>query len=357
MTNAPNHSPRILIVRVGAMGDVLHGMPAVAALHEHIPNAYIGWAIEPHWSPLLRSDSFAVPRSESMPMVDRVHEVPTREWSRHPLSLATLASIRRLRQELRAEKYDIAIDLQGSIRSSVIARMSGAKTIVGNAAPRERQARWLYTQCVQPTQANVVDQAAEIVSTAIHQPLQVAKVTLPTFTAEQQWRDDLLHTLPQGPLVFLAPTAGWGAKQWPAERFGELARRLSDHGCNVLVNAQPEGIDRVAKAVVSASQSRGRAVSCTMPQLLELVQCCDLVIAGDTGPLHLAAAVSVPALGLYGPTDPARNGPWGTRSRVLRHPSSRTDYRRHPEVERGLAAITVDEVFAQAIEMLGRWLS
>lgn len=352
MGNRLNDAPNILIVRVGAMGDVLHAMPAVAALRAAMPEARIGWAIEPHWSPLLRTHPGVMSRGAEMPLVDHVHAVPAKEWSRHPFSFATLRSIRNLRRELRWQRYDIAIDLQGSIRSSVIARMSGARQIVGSADPREKQAGWLYRQRVQTRKTNVVEQAVEIVSAAMKLSLQPVKAPLPVSQPSEQWCDALFRELPERPAVLLAPTAGWGAKEWPAVRFGYLARALDERGYTVLVNASPFGPDGAAGMVVAAAQGRGRAVPCTIPQLMALVQRVALVIAGDTGPLHLAAACGVSALGLFGPTDPLRTGPWGMRSKTLRHRLSQTDHRRHATVERGLAEITVDEVLESALELL-----
>ncbi|MEZ2347301.1 glycosyltransferase family 9 protein [Terriglobus sp. RCC_193] len=347
-----NDAPNILIVRVGAMGDVLHALPAVAALRAAMPEARIGWAIEPHWSPLLRTHPGVATRGPEMPLVDRVHAVPAKEWLRHPFSFATLRSIRGLRRELRWQRYDIAIDLQGSIRSSVIARMSGARQIVGSADPREKQAGWLYQQRVKTRKTNVVEQAAEMVAAAMKLPLQPVKAPLPVSKPAEQWCDALFRELPERPVVLLAPTAGWGAKEWPAVRFGYLARALEERGYTVLVNASPFGPDGAAGTVVAASQGHCRAVPCTIPQLMALVQRVALLIAGDTGPLHLAAACGVPVLGLFGPTDPLRTGPWGMRTKTLRHRLSQTDHRRHAMVERGLAEITVDEVLEAALEQL-----
>lgn len=345
-------APKILIVRVGAMGDVLHAMPAVAALRAVLPDAEIGWAIEPHWASLLRADAGVRTRGVEMPLVDTIHEVPAKQWSRKPLSWKTLRSILTLRKELRAKRYDLVIDLQGTIRSSVIAWMSGAREVVGHDAPREAQARWFYTLKVKTTRANVVAQAAEIVADAVDLGIEPIKAPLPLCEPAEQWCDDLFATLPKRPVVLIAPTAGWGAKEWPAVRYGHVARTLDQAGYTVLVNASPKGPDGAAGTVVAASQGHCCAVACTIPQLMALVQRVALVIAGDTGPLHLASAAGVPVLGLFGPTDPLRNGPWGQPARVIRHKLSKTDHRRHAAVERGLAEITEDDVVACALELL-----
>jgi heptosyltransferase-1 len=343
---------RILIVRVGAMGDVLHAMPAVAALRATVPDAEIGWAIEPKWSPLLRASEDALPLSPAMPLVDRVHLVATKEWSKQPFSLATMRSVLALRRELRAQQYDIAIDLQGSIRSSVIARMSGARRVVGSATTRESQARWLYSQSVGLQRAHVVEQAAEIVSAVLGSPVKSTTASLPVDPVAGQWCDSLLRGRSAGPLVVLAPTAGWGAKEWPAARYGAVAEALASRGCTVLVNASPFGVDAVANRVVSSSSGAASAVPCTLPQLTSLLRHASLLVAGDSGPLHLAAALGVPVVSIFGPTDPVRTGPWGSPSRVLRHGTSITDHRRHREPEAGMLQIGVGQVLDAAESLL-----
>jgi heptosyltransferase I len=184
--------------------------------------------------------------------------------------------------------------------------------------------------------------------------LRPAAVSLPVDEfAEASCSALLARTLPgQERFVLLAPTAGWGAKQWPAERYGAVAAELGQAGYRVLVNATSRE-DASAAAVVLASGGAAAVLPCSMAQMIALVRRASLVIAGDTGPLHLAAALGRPVVGLYGPTDPARNGPYGTRSRVLRHAVSVTDHSRRASTEEGLMRITVDEVVAAALELLG----
>lgn len=328
------------------MGDILHGMPAITALRHALPDAHIGWVVEPHWSPLLQASGTSCPRTPQMPLVDRVHFAETRSWSKRPLSFRTLQSILDLRAELRAEHYDIAIDLQGSIRSAILAKLSGAKQILGPAAPREKQAAWLYRTKVATHSEHVIPQACEIAG-ALGIPLAPATVSLPLDKDAEIWA----ASLPCENSIFLAPSAGWGAKQWPADRYGELARRLAANGYSVLVNAvHPQ--DPLAKAVVRASDGIATPVVASIAQLIALTRRMKLVVAGDTGPLHMAAALQVPVVAIFGPTDPARNGPYNTTSRVLRDPSSVRDHRRHAAPEAGLLRITVDQVYAAALELL-----
>lgn len=354
MDEQPNISPdinrplRVLVVRVGAMGDVLHAMPAVAALRQRHPDWFIGWAIDPCWHELLQL-------GPSMPLVDRCYPVRTREWKQRPFSLGTLSDIRALRRELRGERFDLCVDMQGSIRSSLIGWIAGAKRFAGLAEPREQPARWMYGQRVKVNAAHVIEQGCEILGTAAGEPLAPLKVELPTDNAADAWRDELLARLipdtPTPKFAVIAPSAGWGAKQWPAERYGAVAAALARAGYVPLVNAVFAG-DMLANAVVDASAGSAVVVPCSVGQLTALLRRTSIVIAGDTGPLHLAAALDRPVVALFGPTDPARNGPYGTPSRVLRHASSRKDHTRHSETEEGLMQITADEVVAAAFDLL-----
>jgi heptosyltransferase I len=335
---------RVLIVRVGAMGDVLHGMPAVAALRKALPGCFIGWAIEPRWMPLLADED------GRMPLVDRVHAVRTRDWKRRPISGATAREIAALRRELRAERYDVCVDLQGSIRSAAIGWMAGAKRFVGADAPRERAARILYGQRVGLAARNVIPQACELVGAGVGIRLGPAKVELPVEVEAERWCDGVVSGNER--FVVIAPAAGWGAKEWGAGRYAELAKGLTVAGVRVLVNEAAGSSDGVAAEI--ARGSGATVVGSTLAQMIALMRRAALVVGGDTGPVHLAAALGQPVVALFGPTHPDRNGPAfvGARVRVLRDPGSVTDHRRHRETEAGLGRIRVEEVLAAALAML-----
>src|SRR3954471_22182286 len=161
---------KILIVRLGAMGDVLHALPAVAALRATFPEASIGWAIEENWAELLRAKESpaAAPRSTARPLVDNVHLLNTKRWRREIFEPETHKQVRRLRREFHAQGYQLAIDVQGSAKSAVVARLSGAKNIIGGESPREGPAKILYTETVAigSEHAHVIDQTRELVREA-----------------------------------------------------------------------------------------------------------------------------------------------------------------------------------------------
>ncbi len=350
---------KVLIVRIGAMGDVLHAMPAVAALRERHPGWSIGWAIEPRWSELLQIAGDPQDLTQGVALasgaivrrglVDRWYSVPAAAWRKRPLAGRTMAEILALRRVLRAQRFDLCVDMQGAVKSAVVASMAGAKSVAGPAEPRERIARQWYRQRVELKATHVVEQGCELLGAAVGETLAPAHVTLPMNERAEHWADEMVG---QERFVLVSPGGGWGAKVWPPERFGRVAAELGQMGIRTVVNATPNG-SREADEVVAASGGAARTVPCSVRELIALVRRAAVVIGGDTGPLHLAAALEKPVVGIYGPTDPARNGPYGTRSRVLRDQESVTSHKRSHQVEAGMLRITVEEVVEAAREMLG----
>ncbi len=340
---------------MGAMGDILHALPAVTALRLSHPDWQIGWVVEPRWLPLLkagcegaREQGSAIDncRSPAMPLIDRVHFAPMRAWKRRPLSATTFAEIKSLRRELRAAQYHAVLDLQGALRSAAIGRISGCRRRIGESKPREWPARWLFTERVTTHGAHVIEQDVELASAVAGDDLMAADPLLPLDPAAENWCSDWLAATFPGdlrPIALITPGAGWGAKRWPPERYAHVAHGLGERGLRVLVNAGP-GEELLAQTI--ASGGAAVPVSPILPQLIALTRRIALCIGGDTGPLHLASALGRPVVGIYGPTDPSRNGPFGTRARVLRSPESRRDHSRRSAPEAGLLTITPDDVLA-----------
>ena len=330
------------------MGDVLHALPAVTALRRLKPALGIGWVVDPRWAPLLAGDG------GSGQVVSQLHLAETTLWSRDPFSTATRRSILDLRRNLRQPRYTAAIDLQGTLRSAVLGRFAGARQFAGFADPRERPALWLYRQNLPRTGRHVVEQGAALLGGALDLKLEPTReVSLPRIAAAEDWAEDVVSRLSPGqPFALLSPTAGWGAKQWPAERFGALAAALRQQGLAVLVNAAHPA-DPVASAAIAASNGASTIVSGGIPGLVALTRRAAGAVGGDSGPLHLAAALGTPLVALFGPTDPDRNGPWGAGPmRVLRHPDSHTTYKRTAAPERGLAQLDVPTVLRAALDTL-----
>jgi heptosyltransferase I len=335
----------VLIVRLGAMGDILHSFPAVTALRKTHPEWFFGWAVEPQWEKLFRAND-AKPGSAGMPLVDRLHIVPAKRWAKSPLSGTTLHEIRAVRRELREARYDIAIDLQGAVRSALLAQLARPARLIGEAEPREWAAKWLFQERVATRGVHVIEQSIEVVNAVAQESLPFVLPLLPCDPASEAYAEQL----PQ-PLVLLNPGAGWGAKRWPAARYGEVGKRLAERGFHIAINSGPSEQD-LANEIVQTSGGAAMAISPSISELIAVTRRAALVIAGDTGPLHLACALNRPVVGIFGPTDPARNGPYHSPSRVLRHPESKRDHTRHAAPEAGLLTITPDAVTNAALELL-----
>jgi len=346
---------RLLIVRLGSMGDILHTLPAATALRKALPEATLGWVVEERWAELLctLAEPRSGPRSPRRPLVDQVHTVDTRKWRGSVFSPQTWERVGASLSELRAPRYEVAVDFQGAVRSALLTRWSKAPVCYGAKQPRENVASMFYTRQVMTSGDHVVEQNLSLAEAVAEQQLEVPAVELPHDQMAEKHCDDWLKREGLSGFVVLNPGAGWGAKQWPAERFGFVAKQLAADGFRSLVNFGP-GEEKLAEAVEVASAGAAEAVGCTLTELISLSRRASLFIGGDTGPMHLAAALGIPVVAIFGPTNPARNGPFGTQSVVLRNPLSPTTHARRAQPDAGLMEIGADQVVASARQLLRR---
>jgi lipopolysaccharide heptosyltransferase I len=344
---------RLLVVRLGAMGDIIHSLPAATALREAFPEAMLGWLIEERWAELLCTlpTPRSGPRSPQRPLVDRIHSVNTKQWRAAPFSVQTWERIAAGLSDLRAARYDAAVDLQGAVRSSLLARWSGAPVIYGSAQPRENLASMFYTRPVIAAGEHVVEQNLSLAEAVAGRSLKMPQIQLPRDQAAEQQCSARLEKRGIRNFVLLNPGAGWGAKQWPAERYGQVAGQLAEDGLKSLINFGP-GEEDMARAVQTASGGATEIFTGSLTQLIALTRRAHLFIGGDTGPMHLAAALSVPVVGIFGPTNPARNGPFGASNVVLRSLSSATSYKHLAEPDSGLLEVSPEQVVAAARRLL-----
>jgi heptosyltransferase-1 len=336
------------------MGDLIHAIAAVSALRAALPACKIGWVVEKRWSELLCASGFSFrgERSQERPLVDDLFPVDLRALRSNPVSPAIWKEMRGCFAELRAAGYDHVVDIQGAIRSALIARLSGAAESWGESNPREAPAAIFYRHTVPVSGSHVAQQNLVLISAVAGIRLDYCAPLLPRDAGSTRWCGQVLIDRGSG-FCILNPGAGWGAKCWPPSSFAEVARRLADVGVRSLVNFGP-GEERLAREVVESSDGAAEAISCTVSQLIALTRRAGLFIGGDTGPMHLAAALGVPVVGLFGPTNPERNGPWGTSSIVLRSQQSATSYHHTARPDRALQSVSPAEVARAALALLPR---
>lgn len=332
---------RILIVRLSAIGDVVHGLPVLNALRAALPDAHIAWLVESRAAELLRGH----------PSLDEHVELP-RGWLKSP------SAVLRLRNRLRASRFDVAVDLQGLTKSALAAWLSGAKTRIGfgGAAGREIS-RWLNNTLVEPSGTHVIDRNLDLLHPlGIHKP--AVRFELCEHARDGHFAESVIEAgnLSSGCAV-INPGAGWASKLWPAERFGQVAAHLGRrHRLPSLVVWGGARERALADAVVAASA--GQAVvapSTTLLEMAALARRAHLFIASDTGPLHIAAAVGTPCVGLYGPMPAERNGPYGPEHVSLQAMKLEGGSRRRRSAgPESMLAISVGSVCAACDEILSR---
>lgn len=300
----------ILVVRLGALGDLVHALPVVAAIRDAWPEARIDWLVDARYAGLL---SFVSGFDRAIVVGARQPGAGVRPGT-GDVSFAGLRGWAAAVRHLRAQRYDAAIDAQGLMKSAALARLSGARRVIGFTAEylREPAARVWYTEAAEPGRGEHVVRK----NLALVRALGIEPGPL-RFPLAAPLDPGLAATLPapggdgRRRFAILNPGAGWPNKRWSAGRFGALAALLRDrHGLPSLVTWGP-GERELAESVVRASDGAARLAAATgIGDLIALCGCASLFVGGDTGPLQLAAALGAPVVGVFGPTSPARNGPW-----------------------------------------------
>lgn len=305
---------RILIVRLGSLGDILHSLPALAALKESFPEWEMDWLVERRWRPLL----------EGIPLVSRILELDTLAWRREPFSPRVWSALRRAIQALRERRYDGAVDLQASLKSAAACYLSEAREIIGFDKPwlKEPACAVFYTRRIATGAVHIVE-ANLALAAALG-----ARATPACFPLPPGDPQSLPADLPPGGLAVLNPGAGWPAKRWPPENYAVVCDRLeTDFSLPTVLNCGPDEEELAHQVRRACRRSAPRVYRGNLPGLIALLRRSRLMVGPDTGPVHLAAALGVPTVGLFGPTDPRRNGPYGPHTRLLRPDNATTSYR------------------------------
>ena len=297
---------RVLIVRLSSLGDVVHTIPVAVAIRRHYPDAVIDWVVDEAIAPLLAM----------VPVIDNVLVLRSK-------NVSTISTWFRLCRELQSCNYDIAFDVQGLVKSAVVARFSGATRVIGFSKPflREPWAKWLYREEADPgSPIHVVDRNLGIL-TALN--IKDRNYTFPFELVDIAAVDEIYARLGSrnNPFVLLNPNAAWVNKCWPAESFGAVAAYIRDrHGLRTVVVWNSSSQEDEARMHLVVASSDGAAVSApptTLVELASVIKAGVLFISGDTGPLHIAGALGTPVVGIYGPSNPERNGPWSSRDEVV----------------------------------------
>ena len=324
--------PRFLVVRLGSLGDIIHTFPAVAALRETFPKADIVWLTDPRWKVLVETSELAT----------EIWEVETRSYN----------SVRDILSRIHKGQFTTAIDYQGLWKSAALPFLGRVLRRIGFASysVREFGVPLLYTDRVRCTQAHIADQNGELsVRAGARNGVGCFQLSVPSL--QEAFALQLLRGFGVQKYVVLSPGGGWRSKCWPPERYGALCQKIySNLRLRCILNQGPG--DEACITAVKAASGDAAPIACTssLHQLMVLLRNALCVVAGDTGPLHLAVSLGMPVVALFGPTDPARNGPYrhgcdSARDIVLRSSLAVTTYKRRDQPDPSLLELDVDTVF------------
>jgi heptosyltransferase-1 len=319
---------RFLLIRLGSLGDIINAVPAAAALRDTFPESQIDWAVEPQWKRLL----------EGNPDLNRIVSVDRKSAGGMAATLG----------RLRAVKYTCAIDFQALYKSALLGFFSGAPRRIGFTSEyaREGFAARFYTDRVNPRGPHKVDHNLTLVESAGAAKSEPRYPIAVRPEEESEVARELeKHSLKD--FFVMSPGGGWRSKCWPPERYGQLhAKILARYGWRGVIGFGPGEEGLAAEVVSAAGDSAPVAIPMGLGPLIALLRRAKFLVSADTGPLHLACALGVPVVGLYGPTDPSRNGPFSAEDVVVRNLRlAETDYRRGKMYARSMLSISVEQVF------------
>lgn len=319
MKKRGSYEKTILVIRLGAMGDILHALPAVASLKKSFPDHSLAWLISRKWFPLV----------EGNPFVDELV----------PFDRDDIGALLRTRQTLRSLQPEIAIDFQGLLQSALAGRAASAHRFFGfdRSVAREPLAARLYTDRIAVTGPHRIERNLQLVAAAGASQL-----------TEESWIPPSLAEagLPASPFILASPFAGWAGKQWPTEFYDQLGRILKPEGLQLVLNVSPD------QTAVVRSFRNVTVHSSSLPGLIYATRRAEAVLGVDSGPLHLAAALKKPGVALFGPTDPAQTGPFKSPMTVLRQADTATTYKREAKVHASMESISPGEVAKALLKSL-----
>jgi heptosyltransferase I len=317
LTRTQEKDSGILVIRLGAMGDIIHALPAAASLKASFPQRKLSWLLAPRWMPLL----------EGNPYIDEMIG----------FERSGLAALKATWRRLRRKQFDLAFDFQGLLQSALAGRTARPRLFYGfsRAVARESHAAWFYDHSIDVTGPHRVERNLQLVTAAGATEL-ITQAWIPQGVPEGH--------LPQGRFILTNPFAGWAGKEWPLPFYELLGQELQKEGLQLVASVPAN------KAAHLQEFKHIRAYVSTLAGLIDATRRATAVVGLDSGPLHLAAALGKPGVALFGPTDPACTGPFGGSLTVLRAPGFETTYKRHSETHASMRAITVEQVKAALLE-------
>jgi heptosyltransferase I len=304
---------RILIIKLSAIGDVVHTLPAAAFLRRALPQAHIAWAVERRAAAILRGST----------AIDELLELDSRALRKNIFSNAQLAGLKAQLGSLKGKAYgsgfDVAIDFQGLLKSALVLKATGAPRRIGFATSelREKLSHLFLTEQVQTASLpHVIDKNLALARALVDapEPPQTAyEFPIAVMPEDETHVDEALGNGPQK-FAILNPGGGWATKLWSVEKYAGVADWLQEeHDITSLVTYGP-GEEHLAQSVRRHSRNQAALpFPSTLKQFAALARRAQIFIGGDTGPLHIAAACGTPIVGIYGPTSPERNGPFNKR--------------------------------------------
>lgn len=345
----PESAQRFLIIRLSSIGDIVHALPAISALGEAIPNAEIHWVVEARYARLLDGNRF----------IHRVIPLDTLGWRKSLSSPATLSAIRRSIGDLLEGHYDAAIDFQGLYKSALVARLSRARERLGFADMRLREpaAGVFYTRKISARgYRHVIDLNLCMIEHlgVAHPGHEKWQFPLPSTREADEYVARKLASRGTKEFIIINPGGGWQSKCWAPENYAALIRATApEFPGDFFVTGSPDEQPHIDRIVRESGIARARYFPSSLMQFISLARHARLLVGGDTGPLHLAAAVRTPVVAIYGPTDPARNGPFSPDDITLWN-GGPIGYTRRAAGAGYIAGISVDSVVPAIRQRLAR---
>lgn len=304
---------RILIIKPSSLGDIIHALPILAGLRQAYPHAHIAWVVANSFASLL----------EGHPLLNEVIRFDRARFGRMWRSPRVFADFWRFVLEVRRQRFDMAIDLQGLIRSGLLSFFCGARTRIGFADAREG-ASWLYTRRIRPPrQAEHAVERIIALGEDLGLTMRPARFPLAITAAERSMARGLTResSADSTPIVAVIPGARWPSKLWQASKYVEIVRKLSQEGMRCVLLGAPSDralADEICRGVQgNVVDLVGRT---TLRELVAVIESARAVVCQDSGPMHIAAALNKPTVAVFGPTNPARTGPYSPAARVTRLP-------------------------------------